>query len=297
MGDLNKFCERMDYYCRVASVGYDQWQRWDIWDGGETDCSALVIGCLNEAGFDTGNASYTGNMSGELCARGWTRLAPDLSTCRPGDILLNDGSHTAAVIDGYGWDATVAQASIDENGNISGGQAGDQTGYETNERGMYDYPWDCILRYEGPVDDGKRGVHIHTPNQTDAQRWVFEATGKNSEYFVRNVVSGKYLTLNKTIDRGNGYAVCAGDEKCAWKLTQLRTSAPLDKPVYLTHDAYYLDVVDGKLSSGAGVQARTLSGSKHGQKWYLVWAGQDSTYFLHNCRSDMCLDVDRGGKL
>lgn len=148
MGSLSKFCEQMDYYCRVASVGYDQWERWNVYDGGETDCSALVITCLREAGFDTGDATYTGNMSENLTARGWDRLAPDLSTCKPGDILLNDSSHVAAVIDGYGWDATVAQASIDENGDIHGGQAGDQTGNETNECGMYDYPWDCILRYK-----------------------------------------------------------------------------------------------------------------------------------------------------
>lgn len=149
MPSISKFTELMDYYCRVASVGYDQYQRWDVWDGGETDCSALVITCLRQAGFDTGSASYTGNMSAELTARGWRRLGPDLSQARPGDILLNDANHVAAVIWGEGWGATIAQASVDENGNITGGAPGDQTGWETNERGMYDYPWDCILRWEG----------------------------------------------------------------------------------------------------------------------------------------------------
>ena len=146
--NLQKFIELMDYYCRVASVGYDQWQRWDVYDGGETDCSALVISCLKEAGFDTGNATYTGNMSNELCKHGWKRLNPDISKAVPGDILLNDVNHTAVVIKGTGWNATIAQASQDENGNAHGGKAGDQTGFETNERGIYSYPWDAILRYE-----------------------------------------------------------------------------------------------------------------------------------------------------
>lgn len=207
MASLARFCERMDYYCRVASVGYDQWERWNVYDGGETDCSALVVSCLREAGFDTGDASYTGNMSDNLTARGWARLAPDLSTCQPGDILLNDYSHVAAVISGYGWGATVAQASIDENGGIHGGQAGDQTGYETNERGMYDYPWDCILRWTGADDyeseeddmqciyrpdgkgylvwfDGTRCHALDNPDEVEAIKMVFErCTGRNIPMF------------------------------------------------------------------------------------------------------------------
>lgn len=152
MASISKFIERMDYYCRVASVGYDWARRWNVWDGGDTDCSALVITCLKEAGFDTGSASYTGNLSANLTARGWSRLAPDLSKARPGDILLNDANHVAAVISGYGWNATVAQASIGETGGVYGNQPGDQTGRETNETGMYNYPWDCILRWTGEDD-------------------------------------------------------------------------------------------------------------------------------------------------
>lgn len=158
-GSIAKLCERMRYWCEDANLGYDQSQRWNIRVGGECDCSSLVIFCLLEAGFDTGTASYTGDLSDELTARGWSRLAPDLSTCRPGDILLNDGCHVCVVIAGYGWDATIAQASIDENGRISGGASGDQTDGETNVRGVYEYSrgWDCILRYSGaaPSNTGK----------------------------------------------------------------------------------------------------------------------------------------------
>jgi hypothetical protein len=41
----------------------------------------------------------------------------------------------------------LAQASIDENGNISGGKVGDQTGWEIHTRSYYNYPWNCVLRY------------------------------------------------------------------------------------------------------------------------------------------------------
>lgn len=153
MPSLNKFKELMVHYCDELSVGYDWGRRWNVWDGGDTDCSALVITCLREAGFDTGDAVTTHNLSSNLTARGWVRLPADLSTAQPGDILLNDQNHVAAVVFGYGWAATVAQASIGETGDVYGNQPGDQTGWETNLTSMYNYPWDCILRYVGPQDD------------------------------------------------------------------------------------------------------------------------------------------------
>lgn len=70
MGDIDYLCERMRYWCNQANLGYDQSNRQDFRDGGECDCSSLVIHCLKEAGFATGNASYTGNMSSELCSHG-----------------------------------------------------------------------------------------------------------------------------------------------------------------------------------------------------------------------------------
>ena len=163
MANLNGAIEFMRRACDDWSLGYDQSNRWDIRDGGECDCSSLVITALKRNGFDTGSASYTGDMSYWLTRNGWKRLDPDLTKARPGDILLNDTYHTCMVISGNGWDAKIAQASIDENGRISGGKAGDQTGYETNIRGIYTYSkgWNCILRYEGapaPAPSGKLDV-------------------------------------------------------------------------------------------------------------------------------------------
>lgn len=41
----------------------------------------------------------------------------------------------------------IANASIDENGKISGGKAGDQTGREVFVRDWYNKPWDCVIRF------------------------------------------------------------------------------------------------------------------------------------------------------
>lgn len=153
MTKVQKFCDRMVYWCDSGNLGYDQQNRWDIRKGGECDCSSLVYWCLWESGLlekPSGNLYnhllYTGTMRRDLKAAGWKELAPDLSQCKAGDVLLNDGAHVAAVVNGSGWSATLAQASIDENGNIAGGASGDQTGRETNIRGVYNYPWNVIMR-------------------------------------------------------------------------------------------------------------------------------------------------------
>lgn len=152
MGDKNKFIERMVYWCNIADLGYDQIQRWDIRDGGECDCSSLVIHALREAGFNTGSASYTGDLRTNLVNSGWDVLIPSMFDAIPGDILLNDEEHVAVVVSGQGWGATVAEAWLTEKNGIYYGESGDQTGLETRLRPMYNYPWKCILRWNGEND-------------------------------------------------------------------------------------------------------------------------------------------------
>lgn len=165
MPDLNGAIEFMRKSCDDWSLGYDQSNRWDIRDGGECDCSSLVITALKRNGFDTGAASYTGDMSYNLTRRGWARIPADLTKAQPGDILLNDTYHTCMVIRGRGWSSTIAQASLGSNGRITGDAPGDQNGRETNTRGIYTYSmgWDCILRYTDapapkPMPAGKLDV-------------------------------------------------------------------------------------------------------------------------------------------
>lgn len=144
MANVSKFVDRMRYWCVKVSLGYDQYERWNIYPGGECDCSSLVIFALKEAGFKTGTATYTGNLSAQLVKNGWVRLRPD-GNPKTGDILLNDSNHVAV----YVGSGMLAQASIDERGNIHGGKTGDQTVRETNVSPYYNYPWNCYLRYNG----------------------------------------------------------------------------------------------------------------------------------------------------
>ncbi|MGC4019843.1 MAG: peptidoglycan amidohydrolase family protein [Muricomes sp.] len=118
MGKIEQFVQNMINLCNDDSHGYSQVNRW----GPDYDCSSAIITALRQAGFDTGDASYTGNMSSNLCARGWSRLSPGVAKVR-GDILLNDVNHVAV----YCGNNQLAEFSISETGGISG-QPGDQTG-------------------------------------------------------------------------------------------------------------------------------------------------------------------------
>lgn len=154
MPSLSKFVERMLYWCDEANLGYDQGNRWDIRPGGECDCSSLVIHSLREAGFETGAASYTGDMARALVANGWERIAPTGSP-KVGDILLNEGRHVAVCT----GPNQMSYASIDERGKISGGMAGDQTDRETRTVAgtSYSKGWDCYLRWTGAAPSGEEG--------------------------------------------------------------------------------------------------------------------------------------------
>lgn len=152
MTKLDTFIERMEYWCEVANLGYDQNNRWDIREDGECDCSSLVYWCLWESGLlekpDNlyGRAYYTGTLRHDLESAGFEAMQFTFENIRPGDILLNEQCHVAVCVYGINWSSFVAQGSIDENGNITGGRPGDQTGRETNVRAIYDYPWDIVLR-------------------------------------------------------------------------------------------------------------------------------------------------------
>ena len=142
------FAERMLYWCNEANLGYDQSNRWDIREGGECDCSSLVYWCLWEAGFlkkPSGSpynyTLYTGTLRDDLINAGFTELA---GSTKPilGDVLVNHAHHTAVCTGSN----QISNASIDENGNATGGQSGDQTDRETVTRSYYNYPWDNVYR-------------------------------------------------------------------------------------------------------------------------------------------------------
>ena len=157
---MTKVEKAVSYIKNIAADnkhGYSQINRWgspNTWS--DYDCSSLVISAYQAAGIpvkDKG-ATYTGNMYKAFTACGFKDVTKDinLSTGKgliAGDVLLNHQDHTAMMISS----TQLAQASIDENGNIMGGKVGDQTGYEIATRSYYNYPWNCVLRYPEKILD------------------------------------------------------------------------------------------------------------------------------------------------
>lgn len=127
------------------SHGYDQAYRWG--QLGDYDCSAAVITAWEIAGVNI-SASTTRDMKKGFLAAGFRDVTSqvNLNTAdglRRGDILLNEQKHTAM----YCGDRKEVEASINEFGEVTGGQPGDQTGTEFLIRPYRNYPWNCVLRY------------------------------------------------------------------------------------------------------------------------------------------------------
>ena len=169
MPNLETAVQAMYWAADSNQVGYSQSDRTNIVIRGKglynSDCSWLTIMCLRYGGFDTGGASYSGDIVPELVKKGWKKL-PNNGNPKPGDVLVAEGQHVALML----HDGNLGQASIDENGRISGGRPGDQTGSEVNTRPYYNYPWTCYLRWEGE-EDKSRIVQLYGINGTAAQDW------------------------------------------------------------------------------------------------------------------------------
>ena len=127
--------------------GYDQGNRW----GPDYDCSSLVIQAYENAGagVKSRGATYTGNMRGAFLAGGFRDVTGEVSLAsgaglRRGDVLLNAAHHTAM----YVGNGRIVHAAGNEFGGATGGRTGDQTGREIGDAGYFNFPWDCVLRYE-----------------------------------------------------------------------------------------------------------------------------------------------------
>ncbi len=151
---MSNISEAVKYMVDIANSpkhGYNQWDRWgNPKTVSDYDCSSLVISAYEAAGVPVKSkgATYTGNMYSVFLKCGFKDITKDINLAtgkglEAGDVLLNHECHTAMMIDSK----RLAQASIDERGDIKGGKPGDQTGQEINIRSYYSYPWNVVLRY------------------------------------------------------------------------------------------------------------------------------------------------------
>lgn len=124
----------------------------------DTDCSFSVAWALWWAGFIPESVLfgtiYTGNQATVYAQYGATNHAWGTVDLQVGDVLLSNG-HTAMVVP-YAGGLGIAEASINELGDIVGGQLGDQTGGETTVGPLRRGQWHTVQRF--PISQSDKGL-------------------------------------------------------------------------------------------------------------------------------------------
>lgn len=157
----------MEHLCSHSAHGYSQPNRAGVGTGGsvseritltdgtvvgiafgDRDCSSAAIECYAALGVDCGGATYTGNMR----------------RCMTGTGM-------------FSWITDLSQR-----------QRGDQTGYESNIKGYYNYPWNGLLRYVGPDSDPHDVVQ--PPMQDSGGKIVVDGYWGSATTLLAQIVTG-----------------------------------------------------------------------------------------------------------
>lgn len=298
MPNLEKAIQAMYWAADSDQVGYSQSDRYNIVIKGpdlyNSDCSWLVKVCLEYGGFDTGRASYSGNIVPELVAKGWKKLPVD-GHPKPGDVLVAEGHHVALML----HDGNLGQASIDEHGNITGGRPGDQTGDEVNTRPYYNYPWTCYMRWEEPEPEpphifGYSSKLYHT-NATPMQRFrIRQASGG----WVRLESVGR---PGMFLDLRDG-AKASGTPVRVWEGptdAQLLKLIPVQKPYAMQYEIEFKHAPGMRLDAkhGGTVDRTGLwiykDNDTPAQRWQFIDCG-DGTYIIVSSKSGLAIDCGAG---
>ena len=230
----NASAEVMEHLCEHSAHGYSQPNRQGVGTGasvfenitlsdgtkvkiaqGDRDCSSASIEVYAALGVDVGGATYTGNMRKRMTGTGNFKWITDLSQRRRGDILLNESHHAAVYLGG----GKLGQFSISERGTTHGTR-GDQTGYESNIKSYYNYPWDGILRYCGPARKGSSAPSEPT-KQEPSQDWS-KAYGDPDWWgpkFTRAMQTQRGTTVDDIVSAQpkSNKKYCANCEASSWR--------------------------------------------------------------------------------
>lgn len=218
--DLQRAVNVMHLIATDWDIGYSQDAgRWDIRQGGSADCSSAVSWAVN-SGCDEvvlDHATYTGNLRPRLAALGF-QVLPGSTLPQVGDVLLNEGHHVAMCV----RPGVLAEAWINERGQITGGRSGDQTGQETREVPYQTHPmtirhaWTHLLRpptttttgadtvsAPAQIGDSMYLIKTRTPWGTDSYCLITEGHGAAAQ---GDVMAQVY---NRILGR---FAECSWDE-------------------------------------------------------------------------------------
>jgi hypothetical protein len=184
-------------------TGYSQGRRWSfvadrnarpllLQRNRAADCSSAAGAAAVLAGYpvDLSGTFYTGNQRQRLVAAGAQDLLFSRASAQVGDILWRDG-HTEVVT----APGVQTGARIDENGNITGGRDGDQTGWEFASSPLSNN-WTRILRFHPTNTNTDTGGFLMA--LTDKQQTQI---AKNSDVLAYSL-NAQILPVLGRLDRG-----------------------------------------------------------------------------------------------
>lgn len=261
----------MRHLCECPSHGYSQYSR--NGDGGielvtvdggqyevatgDRDCSSAVISCYTALGVDCGGASYTGNMRSLMVKSGNFKAIkrPTDYSAQPGDVYLAEGHHTAMCLTSHRDGDLLGQFSKSETGGIDG-KEGDQTGYESNIKPFYDYPWDYTIVYIG---GGSREESVANYSRFGDENWWGPLIASE---FISQITGGGdgFLSGQDRSDAEHFWAVSGGVEYGTGGSDAIRK---LQKRLGVTQDGYYGEktiIAHQKALKSAGYYAGEVDG-------------------------------------
>ena len=280
--------------CEDDRFGYDWDERWgyywNVWNigghdyvvyAGDYDCSSSCItawkkaieGTAYEGALD--GATYTGNMRSVFVGSGLFEWKPMSFLADTGDLYLNEGSHVAMCQTQY--PDVLSEFSINEHGDVYGGERGDQTGWESHVSDYYDFPWDGILHYNGKADSS-----APKPPKPSTDAVVYRVSSDPSGQYWYDEMHDHYDTGGS----GDTYAGEYGEairwvavKSCRYRVyTRLSGWLPwVDE--YNIHDLDYGCAGDGSLITGIEIDDSTIRHAAHilGKSWYPDMIGRKDT--------------------
>ena len=206
MATLGQLAASNMRHLRSLNIGYSQPRRWNIWQGGTTDCSASTARAYNMTGliapFPEDLRTWTGTWRALAAERGFTVTAWDGDTAdlREGDLLLSEEAsggtgHIAMVT----YPGVVSEWWGSETGDTDGAD-GDQTGQEGREKEIDIHPftlsgnWTHVLRPPA-ITGGDEGAAT-TITTTDEENDVFTII-KAPDRPHAIIAPGVYLPLDR----------------------------------------------------------------------------------------------------
>ena len=312
--------------CNDAGFGYSMGNRWGggatrVWTidnkkyavtAGDYDCSSSCITAWRKALEGTAyegalkNATYTGNIQEVFVNSGLFEVKPLSFAAQRGDLYLSAGHHVAMCQ--TQTPDMLSEFSINEKGGAYGGQPGDQTGKEASIHGYYNYPWGCIIHYNGKADTVQPApapqkplgysTKLYQSNNTPAQQFKIEKID-NNYVALKNIGRNMYLDVKDGAKADHTpVRVWEGKKTLAqqWKLIEIKT----DKAILYELEpkcapGMRLDAIQGGTINKTGLQIHPKNGTA-AQRWQFIDSG-DGIYRIASSKSGLVIDAGAGVQL